>query len=502
MRVDLARGGGMTRKGYSVDELPSGRFSPRLHFHDGSRERVKGETCATRDEADAVGAAAAHELGLDREEAPLSLATWGEKVLDRRELAKHRAIAADRSRFRTWIAPAPIAARPLRSITRTDVRDFVAGVAKARSEQTARHVLNLVRAILDDALERGKVRSNVAADLSAPSSPRTRDPWTYLERHEPAAIAAVAFDDEIDLIDVARGTGLRDGEQRALTLADVHVGDEDPHVVVRFGDIGEPTKTGRIRRVPLFGVALAAMRSWLERLPSYCTPAKNERRLVFPTTSGAPRAPSRMLGRVYVGRDAKSDSEVYVNRFHIITAQAGLFDADPARPLVWHSLRHTCASWLVSGYWGRRWTLPEVKEMLGHTTIASTERYAHLGDTALKRAAHEMPTASRNQFGSRDSNPDSWLQRPSRSPGLSSTSEALWEAVGSLREAVAYGTDAQAIAAAEGLARVVCGAPGTKLALEVLAGGPRQLVRALDLADVLEAELGAEGVLPKARGVR
>ncbi|AUX42257.1 uncharacterized protein SOCE26_036860 [Sorangium cellulosum] len=41
--------------------------------------------------------------------------------------------------------------------------------------------------------------------------------------------------------------------------------------------------------------------------------------------------------------------------------------------------------------WARRWTLEEVGEHLGHTSIASTHRYAHLSETAIKGAVHQTP---------------------------------------------------------------------------------------------------------------
>ncbi|MEO5348331.1 MAG: site-specific integrase [Magnetococcus sp. YQC-3] len=47
-----------------------------------------------------------------------------------------------------------------------------------------------------------------------------------------------------------------------------------------------------------------------------------------------------------------------------------------------HDLRHTCAAWLVtSGV-----ALPEVRDLLGHSTIRMTERYAHLAPENIRAA--------------------------------------------------------------------------------------------------------------------
>jgi integrase len=55
----------------------------------------------------------------------------------------------------------------------------------------------------------------------------------------------------------------------------------------------------------------------------------------------------------------------------------------------WHDLRHTCASFLLSGAVGRRWSMAELKEMLGHASVTTTERYAHFAKSALFEAAIE-----------------------------------------------------------------------------------------------------------------
>ena len=53
--------------------------------------------------------------------------------------------------------------------------------------------------------------------------------------------------------------------------------------------------------------------------------------------------------------------------------------------LRWHDLRHTCASSLVSGWLGRRWSLEETKEFMGHISRSSTERYAQCPRTHSAR---------------------------------------------------------------------------------------------------------------------
>lgn len=57
-----------------------------------------------------------------------------------------------------------------------------------------------------------------------------------------------------------------------------------------------------------------------------------------------------------------------------------------------HDMRHTFASWLVSA----AVPLAEVRDLLGHSTIEMTERYAHLAPDNHVRAVSVLDRLSRS----------------------------------------------------------------------------------------------------------
>ena len=56
--------------------------------------------------------------------------------------------------------------------------------------------------------------------------------------------------------------------------------------------------------------------------------------------------------------------------------------------LHWHDLRHTFASWVQQGA-----TLQEVKELLGHGSLAMVMLYAHLSPVHLRHAVARLDGA-------------------------------------------------------------------------------------------------------------
>jgi len=54
-----------------------------------------------------------------------------------------------------------------------------------------------------------------------------------------------------------------------------------------------------------------------------------------------------------------------------------------------HDLRHTCAAWFVqSGV-----PLTQVRDVLGHSTVVMTERYAHLAPENIRQALETLDSS-------------------------------------------------------------------------------------------------------------
>jgi integrase len=62
-----------------------------------------------------------------------------------------------------------------------------------------------------------------------------------------------------------------------------------------------------------------------------------------------------------------------------------------------HDLRHTFASVAI----GMGENLPMIGKLLGHTQIATTQRYAHLADDPQKQAAERIGTVLANMMGAK-----------------------------------------------------------------------------------------------------
>lgn len=362
------------------------RYRARIRMPDGTRS-ILG-VFDSEDEAAGVIAAAAEQLaaaGVDPT-VGISLAAYGKTWLEQRERDGKRNSKKERSCWSTHVANERFAAGPIAAITRRDIRDWVRSLTQRRVTQTVRtnhglksksgtktlaretvkHALNLVRLCLDEAIVEGHIESNPARDIKVPRWPQIEDKWTYLTQDEINAVLGCNAIPEGKrlLLQFTIYTGLRQGEIWGLHWADVYLDSDEPRIVVRHSR-AQATKSGKPRELLLLPPAAEALR----RLQQLQTP----KRLVFPAETGGVHHAGYDGG----WKDRKRGSEVRAG----YKSLAGI-----KRHVRFHDLRHTCASHLVSGTWGRAWRLEEVRDYLGHSNISVTQRYAHMSPHAMRAA--------------------------------------------------------------------------------------------------------------------
>jgi integrase len=375
----------------TIESTADGRFRARFPFETGSRETVG--VYDTEAEAARVLDSICVELRESGRGRGTPLRTVVQKTHEERRAAGYASVASDEERWLTYFAKHELASCPVQDLTEGDVVDAIMAFRKQRgggllSLSTRKNILNMLRAALTVAKRDGLVATNVLATT------RFHDPKgkgkKATRRVKRRALSWEAFgalwraSKMSPGIVIAVWTGMRQGELRALHWPDVHnVGgvactcerhDSAPHVVVRYGkppieavsseDECSP-KNGETRTVALWGEALRAFETM------HRGGVRNPRQIVFVSRLRGYRAKGRLFGR-------KEWSEW--------KAAAGV----SCRP---HDLRHTCGTWLVRGETRMgidgAWPLEAVKEHLGHSELATTERYADQrdGDQARERAA-------------------------------------------------------------------------------------------------------------------
>ena len=169
------------------------------------------------------------------------------------------------------------------------------------------------------------------------SPPRVR---FLKDRHEFAKLLAEMPARDHVLVTVAVETGMRRGELLALEWADVDLDRREIYI--------PDSKNYDPRVVPLSRDCVDALSAHPRHLKSP---------LVFRDDAGAALSTSTLS-----------------HRFRLAARRAGIED------FRFHDLRHTFGSWKVqAGH-----DLYRVGKMLGHRTLAQTQRYAHLRPTDLR----------------------------------------------------------------------------------------------------------------------
>lgn len=196
-------------------------------------------------------------------------------------------------------------------------------LGKAQEDGTPRYL---------DADEEGRLVDALAARDQSMRVARTRTLAGARKQHAGLRpIAAGEYPDHLTpLVLTALHTGCRRGELFKLRWADVNLAGH-PQLTVR----ARTAKSGKTRHVPLNATAAAALKQWRKQNP---------------------------------------DASLVFGLVDVKKAWAALLHAAGIQDFRFHDLRHTFASKLVQ----RGVPLNTVRELLGHSDIKMTLRYAHL----------------------------------------------------------------------------------------------------------------------------
>ena len=282
----------------------------------------------------------------------------------------------------------------LNETTIEDLRMWMAESSKSHARSSMARKTVAVRCFFAWAHEHGRVRSNPAAMLMTPKIPdalpavlnesqaeRLMDRVDEESGEHAGAREAVPPHGDQDAAPSESSTASRDGKRHAVELRDAAMLELLYATGMRVGeltglDVGDVTFSNRTAKVtgkgdkqrviPFGAPAARALERWLE--------------------DGRPRlANGRSGGALFLGaRGGRIDQRIVRRTVHEYAHDAGVPDISP------HALRHSAATHMLDGGADLR----EVQEMLGHSSLKTTQRYTHVSIEQLKaRYAQAFPRA-------------------------------------------------------------------------------------------------------------
>jgi len=310
-----------------------------------------------------------------------------EHLRDERGLSPHtvRAYRGDLDRFVTFLAQdflgkQPEDVRP-KDVDALAVRSFLASLARADSgKKTQARALSSVRSLLRFACRQGTLDHNPAMSVRTPKQPKT------LPRHlRPGEVEtlleAVSGSEPLDLRDRAAlellyATGLRVGELVSLDWESI---DMRGRVLRVIG------KGGKERMVPFGGHAATALDEWRS-----CWGGVHGGTEATDAGKTGHRGDPVFLNYRGSRLSARSVRRVIDRRVKEAALAAGVHP---------HTLRHTFATHLLEGGADLR----AIQELLGHSSLSTTQRYTHLEIERLQRVYRESHPRARREGEGRES---------------------------------------------------------------------------------------------------
>ncbi|MFR9014309.1 MAG: tyrosine-type recombinase/integrase [Desulfovibrio piger] len=279
-----------------------------------------------------------------------------------------RSWLTDEQRYHKIIKPA-IGAKPLPAITREDIQGIIDSLVESGA---APSTIKQYRSIINYTFTQASLTKlqgatifggqNPVRGVKIPPIKNARERFLTAKEVKSLINAAkkLPYIDLHDCIVLSLNTGLRLGELQRLEWPDVDMA----HAMLTVRDEAHRKPGGK---VPLNDAALGIFKErWKQQKKRIATG------LVFPPIVGGNMRAS------------------LTHAFRALVDSVGLNDGirpdDRARRIVFHSLRHTFASWLACN--GE--DIYRIQRLMRHRTITMTMRYAHLIPDATRSAVHNL----------------------------------------------------------------------------------------------------------------
>ncbi len=268
----------------------------------------------------------------------------------------------------------------LASLDKFTLRAWLGEVAKTVAPPTIARKISSVRALCDYLSRTGELRTNPSATLASPKLRRKLPRFLAPEAAAEVMAAPLAQTTGRDVahlrdalcLELLYGSGLRVSELASLDLNQIAIAEAELRV------LGKGKKE---RIVPLGSKSLEALEAYL--------PRRSE--LAHPRT-GAFDAQALLLGQLGKRLSVRW-LQALVQRYGALGA--GRSDLHP------HALRHSCATHMLEGGADLR----AIQEMLGHSSLSTTQRYTHVSLDQLLAVydrAHPMAQAPGKSSKRRD----------------------------------------------------------------------------------------------------
>jgi integrase len=277
---------------------------------------------------------------------------WDQYFPHQKSTVGHESWRREDSLKRLWISPV-IGGMPMRKINQVNIQKIRQAMEKAgKSPRSICYAFDVIRQVFNFANKNGLINiSSPTKGIKKPKKDNKRH--RFLSPEEANELLSALKKNSQNLYEmalIALHCGLRAGEIFSLKWSDVDFNNN--RLIIR------DTKGESNRFQPM----TSHVRSILTNKAK-----SNNGDLVYPNRHGEKR---------------KAISKSYFETINNLGFNDGI--TDPRDKAVFHTLRHTYASWLAQ----KGLDIYEVKELLGHSTITMTERYAHLAPENAEKAAN------------------------------------------------------------------------------------------------------------------